>query len=66
MENEGVETDSPSLNAQILYNFPYRRAAPCALRDAQLSVTQENLNFVPARRAKPYCATRNCQRIFLV
>ncbi|MCI35031.1 hypothetical protein A2U01_0056252 [Trifolium medium] len=39
------ETDFSTLNAQILHNFPYRRAAPSVLRDAQLAVTLINLNF---------------------
>ncbi|MCI36220.1 hypothetical protein A2U01_0057442 [Trifolium medium] len=33
------------MNAQILHNFPYRRAAPSVLRDAQLAVTLIKFEF---------------------
>ncbi|MCI49748.1 hypothetical protein A2U01_0070992 [Trifolium medium] len=42
--------------------FLYWRAAPTVLRDAQLPEDLLQLPDSTARRAKPGCATRNCQR----
>ncbi|MCI39508.1 hypothetical protein A2U01_0060740, partial [Trifolium medium] len=42
---------------QNLHNFPCSRAAPSALRDAQLSVTSEEFEF-STRRAAPHPTAR--------
>ncbi|MCI31129.1 hypothetical protein A2U01_0052340, partial [Trifolium medium] len=49
--NEWIATAFPSMNAQILHNFPCWRAAPSLLRDAQVAVTPFQLEFLYWRTA---------------